>query len=197
VAKRKLNYRFHNPNPVEVTADYILKVMIEANTEKVEKILQENMVQTEANECELEYDNPTKKRDKYAEYHFFRMVIFYTHAEKFLELQQYNEAIQALMDAKECLGASKIFKHADLVHIVDSDHKYTVASKGGQAKAEKEAERKAPIYKKLEQYWDKGDWTNQKKKYSRFAEWAIHSEENEGLGYEAIRKYMSKYDKEK
>lgn len=54
MAKRKLNYRFHNPNPVEVTADYILKVMIEANTEKVEKILQENMVQVEANECELE-----------------------------------------------------------------------------------------------------------------------------------------------
>lgn len=45
MAKRKLNYRFHNPNPVEVTADYILKVMIEVNTEKVEKILQENMVQ--------------------------------------------------------------------------------------------------------------------------------------------------------
>ena len=54
MAKRKLNYRFHNPNSVEVTADYILKVMIEANTEKVEKILQENMAQMEANECELE-----------------------------------------------------------------------------------------------------------------------------------------------
>ena len=53
MAKRKRNYRFHNPNSVEVTADYILKVMIEANTEKVEKILQENMVQIEANECEL------------------------------------------------------------------------------------------------------------------------------------------------
>ena len=51
MAKRKLNYRFHNPNPVEVTADYILKVMIEANTEKVEKILQENMVQVKVNEC--------------------------------------------------------------------------------------------------------------------------------------------------
>lgn len=34
--------------------DYILKVMIEANTENVEKILRENMVQKEANECELE-----------------------------------------------------------------------------------------------------------------------------------------------
>ena len=43
MAKRKLNYRFHNPNPVEVTADYILKVMIEANTEKVEKILQDEI----------------------------------------------------------------------------------------------------------------------------------------------------------
>ncbi|GFI36034.1 hypothetical protein AALA13_16885 [Lachnospiraceae bacterium 50-23] len=54
MAKRKLNYRFYNPNPVEVTADYILKVMIEANTEKLEKILQENMVQVEVNECESE-----------------------------------------------------------------------------------------------------------------------------------------------
>ena len=43
MAKRKLNYRFHNPNPVEVTAEYILKVMIEANAEKVEKVLQEEM----------------------------------------------------------------------------------------------------------------------------------------------------------
>ena len=42
MAKRKLNYRFHNPNPVEVTAEYILKVMIEAN---VEKVLQEEMEQ--------------------------------------------------------------------------------------------------------------------------------------------------------
>ena len=54
MAKRKLNYRFHNPNPVEVTADYILKVMIEVNTEKMEKILQENMGQMEASKCELE-----------------------------------------------------------------------------------------------------------------------------------------------
>lgn len=33
--KRKLNYRFHNPNTVEDAADYILKIMIEANQEKV------------------------------------------------------------------------------------------------------------------------------------------------------------------
>ena len=39
--KRKLNYRFHNPNPPEVTADYILKVLIEANSEKVERAIQE------------------------------------------------------------------------------------------------------------------------------------------------------------
>lgn len=45
MSKRKLNYRFHNPNPVEVTADYILEILIEANKGKVEKILQENMEQ--------------------------------------------------------------------------------------------------------------------------------------------------------
>lgn len=45
MSKRKLNYRFHNPNPVEVTADYILEILIEANKEKVEKALRENMEQ--------------------------------------------------------------------------------------------------------------------------------------------------------
>ena len=49
MAKKKLNYRFHNPNPVEVTAEYILKVMIEANREKVEKALREEMEQRRGN----------------------------------------------------------------------------------------------------------------------------------------------------
>lgn len=40
MVKRKLNYRFHNPNTAEVTADYLLKILIEANTEKVERAVQ-------------------------------------------------------------------------------------------------------------------------------------------------------------
>lgn len=39
--ERKLNYRFHNLNTVEATADILLKVFIEANSEKVEKAIQE------------------------------------------------------------------------------------------------------------------------------------------------------------
>lgn len=39
--KRKLNYRFHNPNTAEVTADYLLKILIEANASKVEQAIQE------------------------------------------------------------------------------------------------------------------------------------------------------------
>lgn len=38
--KRKLNYRFHDPNPAAVTADYILKIFIEANAGKVEAAIQ-------------------------------------------------------------------------------------------------------------------------------------------------------------
>ncbi len=34
---RKLNYRFHNPNPEAVAAEYILKVMMEVNMSKVEQ----------------------------------------------------------------------------------------------------------------------------------------------------------------
>ncbi|MCI9416514.1 MAG: hypothetical protein HFI82_03725 [Eubacterium sp.] len=39
--KRKLNYRFHNPNSVAATADYILKILMDANLEKVEKAIQD------------------------------------------------------------------------------------------------------------------------------------------------------------
>lgn len=39
--KRKLNYRFHDPNTAEVTADYLLKILIEANASKVEQAIQE------------------------------------------------------------------------------------------------------------------------------------------------------------
>lgn len=39
--KQKLNYRFHNPNSAEVTADYILKILIEANEKKVEQAIKE------------------------------------------------------------------------------------------------------------------------------------------------------------
>ncbi len=39
--ERKLNYRFHNPNTAVVTADYLLKILIESNAEKVEKAMQD------------------------------------------------------------------------------------------------------------------------------------------------------------
>lgn len=35
--KGKLNYIFNNPNPLEETAQYILKLLIEANREKLEQ----------------------------------------------------------------------------------------------------------------------------------------------------------------
>ena len=38
--KRKLNYRFHNPNTAAETADDILGILIEANREKVEQAIQ-------------------------------------------------------------------------------------------------------------------------------------------------------------
>ena len=52
--RQKLNYRFHNPNPADVTADFLLKVLIEANSEKVEKAVQEAAEQLpEDGECDV------------------------------------------------------------------------------------------------------------------------------------------------
>ena len=41
--KDKLNYRFHDPNSVEDTAKYLLKIYIEANREKVDRIIRESL----------------------------------------------------------------------------------------------------------------------------------------------------------
>lgn len=49
MSKKKLNYRFHNPNPGLQTANYILKIFMDANREKVEQAVQQaaQEVQTE------------------------------------------------------------------------------------------------------------------------------------------------------
>ena len=39
--KTKLNFRFHNPNTPEATAEYIIKILIEVNQKKVKRILSE------------------------------------------------------------------------------------------------------------------------------------------------------------
>lgn len=37
--KRELKYIFHNPNSMEATANHLLKVLIEMNTNKVEELI--------------------------------------------------------------------------------------------------------------------------------------------------------------
>ena len=37
----KLNYRFHNPNSAEDTADFLCKLLIEVNAGKVERAIEE------------------------------------------------------------------------------------------------------------------------------------------------------------
>ena len=50
--KRKLNYRFHNPNDDKTTADHILKVLIEANEKKLEEAIK-NEIQDETESIKL------------------------------------------------------------------------------------------------------------------------------------------------
>ena len=39
--QRKLNYRFHNPNSAEDAAEFLCKLLVEANTGKVERAIEE------------------------------------------------------------------------------------------------------------------------------------------------------------
>lgn len=41
IAKSKLRFHFYNPNTVEATTDYILKILIKANQAKIERVMQE------------------------------------------------------------------------------------------------------------------------------------------------------------
>lgn len=43
MAKQKLNYRFHNPNPTAVTVRCLLEILIEVNSGKAERAI-ENIV---------------------------------------------------------------------------------------------------------------------------------------------------------
>lgn len=53
--KTKLEYRFHNPNTEEETVDYILKLFVEVNSNKVERALQEVADTIENTENEKEH----------------------------------------------------------------------------------------------------------------------------------------------
>ena len=54
VKKTKLNYRFHDPNPADVTADFLLKLLIEANAGKVERAIEEAALKCEGEDEYIE-----------------------------------------------------------------------------------------------------------------------------------------------
>lgn len=52
--KRKLNYQIHDPNSAAVTADYLLKVLIDANKRKVETAMRDAAVKVADLEIEIQ-----------------------------------------------------------------------------------------------------------------------------------------------
>ena len=43
MAKQKLNFRFYNPNTVGATADNLLKIMVDVNSDKLDQAIQLEM----------------------------------------------------------------------------------------------------------------------------------------------------------
>lgn len=52
--KTKLNYRFHNPNSAEDTADFLCKLLIEANRGKVERAMERTASQDAEKDAYIE-----------------------------------------------------------------------------------------------------------------------------------------------
>ena len=53
MAKMKLNFRFHDPNPPGVAAEYIAKVFVEVNRKKVDRLIREEMLKQEKEKGEV------------------------------------------------------------------------------------------------------------------------------------------------
>ena len=51
--KRKLNYIFYNPNTPEATADFLLKLFIEVNADKVDRVIRAALAREEGARLEL------------------------------------------------------------------------------------------------------------------------------------------------
>lgn len=59
--KTKLNYRFHNPNSAEDTADFLCKLLIEANRGKVERAIEEDASKREEDSEYIERESEKLK----------------------------------------------------------------------------------------------------------------------------------------
>lgn len=60
--RTKLNYRFHNPNSAEDTADFLCKLLIEANARKVERGIEEAALYPESKDYILENLSENKEK---------------------------------------------------------------------------------------------------------------------------------------
>lgn len=60
--RMKLNYRFHNPNSAEDTADFLCKLLIEANAGKVERAIEDATLYVESGGYILENLSENKEK---------------------------------------------------------------------------------------------------------------------------------------
>ncbi len=60
--RTKLNYRFHNPNSAEDTADFLCKFLVEVNARKVERVIEEAALYPESKDYILENLSENKEK---------------------------------------------------------------------------------------------------------------------------------------
>ena len=60
--RTKINYRFHNPNSAEDTADFLCKLLIEVNAVKVEMTIEKTALYAESEAYILENLSENKEK---------------------------------------------------------------------------------------------------------------------------------------
>jgi hypothetical protein len=134
--------------------------------------------------------------DNITERGLFSAYLWVALTEFFIEKNDNEQMLNCLCIANRIYGSTLAVKSehfsAELGKILAS----TEGARKARIKAQIIAKEKEPKLRELEKLWEKGEWAKKGRgKYSKFASYIVHGEMVEGIEFDAIRTYISKYDK--
>lgn len=144
------------------------------------------------------YQNFKKNLDNIIERGLFSAYLYIALTEFFIINNNIEQVLHCLCIANITYGSTLTIKNKIISLEIGKVSTSESNSKNAKIKAKKYAENRAPTLRKLESLWDEDNWTSKGRgKYEKFATQIIYHDQVEGIGFDSIKKYISKYDKTK
>lgn len=119
-------------------------------------------------------------------------------AKKLCKRHQINDAIWNDSEIFSVINELFIYFQKALINSSNKSAISEEKSRIAKIKAKKKAEQREPQLKKLQELWDTEDWTKKGRgKYTQFAKYITYNDMIENMEFDAIRTYISNYDKGK